>query len=80
MLPIFKNKKMDGGGMSIVHFKDLSKDESEADGIEIAMRDFQEALELHDHKAMAKAFREAFDMLELEPHEENMENHEQDTE
>jgi hypothetical protein len=47
--------------------KEPSKD---LEGIEAAMKEFCDAMERKDHKAMARIFSDAFDLLEKQPHEE----------
>ena len=44
--------------------------EEDYDGLEACMSELSSALKADDHKAAAVAFRSAFDMLEMGPHEE----------
>lgn len=44
--------------------------EEDYDGLEACMSELAAALKADDSKAAAVAFRSAFDMLEMQPHEE----------
>lgn len=71
MLPFLKLRKAAGGVITQVRPHDEGKEpEGEDAGLEMAMEDFCAAHESKDYAGMAKAFRAAFDMLEVQPHDE----------
>lgn len=70
MLPFMKIRRVDQGQVVEVRKSDKKQEDSEDDGLEIAMLDLAEALAIKDKKAAAAAFRAAFEILELEPHDE----------
>jgi len=53
----------------VVRKPDEDKEE-DYDGLEACMSELASALKSDDSKAAAVAFRSAFDMLEMQPHEE----------
>lgn len=69
MLPFLKKNIKPTGISMIVRSPDEGKEES-MDMLETAMADLADAMEAKDSKRMAAAFRAAFEMLEMEPHEE----------
>ncbi len=79
MLPFLKQKQP--GGVTTEYRKpDQEPEQDESDQVLIAcMQDFSQALTEGNHKAAASAFRAAFDLLEMEPHNE-IEHDEQEEE
>lgn len=75
MLPFLKKRKQDAG-IAMEYRK--PDDEESVDGLEVAMKDLCDAEEKKDYKAMAAAFRAAFEMLEVQPHEEAPHDEEQE--
>ena len=70
MLPFMKIKRVDQGQIVEIRKPDKKQEDSEDDGLEVAMLDLAEALGTKDKKAAAAAFRAAFQILETEPHSE----------
>lgn len=74
MLPFLKPQRKQDGIATQVRASDYDKKAEGGDvgdeGLEAAMKDFCDAEERKDYKAMAAAFKAAFEMLELQPHEE----------
>lgn len=75
MLPFLKNEK--GGSIASLIVKSRQPDESETQekdsdstGIEACAKDMISAIEMKDHKRLAEAMRDAFTILENQPHEE----------
>lgn len=71
MLPFLK-RNQDASASSPVESVERKPDEpnEEFDGLEGAMRELQEALSKKDYKEAASCFRAAFDLLEMQPHDE----------
>jgi hypothetical protein len=72
MLPFLRVKKADGGVITQLRAPDIKDSEQpeEDQGLEVAMKDLSDAADRKDHKAMAAAFKAAFDILESQPQEE----------
>lgn len=70
MLPFLKKNDKSTGLMIEVRKPDNKDSESQDLPMESAARDIIDALEIKDHKKLAAALRNAFQILELEPHEE----------
>jgi hypothetical protein len=73
MLPFLK--KNQSGSIStpakvISRKPDETSDAPESDGIEYCAQDLIDAIHSHDKAAVAKALRDAFEILESSPHEE----------
>ena len=74
-LPFLQNKKTIASVIMAKRKPDGSTEETgseghEDDGMETCMMDLQKCLTSGDHKGMAKAFRDAFEILDAEPHTE----------
>lgn len=73
MLPFLKNQKEasggDGGDQASIKRK--PDEDADFDSLEVAAEEILFAIEKKDSKALATAFRAAFDMCESQPHEEN---------
>lgn len=72
MLPFLKQKRAEGGVITQHRMVDEDKvhDSEDLSGLEMAMEDFCRAEEIKDYRGMAQAFKAAFEMLEMAPHEE----------
>lgn len=71
MLPFLKPRKQSDGIATVYRAPDEGKPEdSSSDGLEIAMEDLSKAHDAKDYKAMAEAFKAAFDICEAAPHHE----------
>jgi hypothetical protein len=70
MIPYLKNSKEASISGPLDIEKRKPDEESEFDGLEACMEELGNALAAKDHKAAAAAFRAAFELSELEPHEE----------
>lgn len=81
MLPFLKPKQKSMGISMPVEYRKPDMKDQESDGsgeaLEAAAKDLMSAISKNDHKAVASAIRAAFDILESQPHEENMEGHEE---
>lgn len=70
MLPYVKIRRPSSGVVIETRKPDVKPEDSDDSGLQAAMSDFADALDSRDTKAMASAFRAAFDMLEMQPHDE----------
>lgn len=75
MLPFLKNK--DGGSLASLIVKSRQPDEpetpendSDSTGIEACAKDMISAIKSGDHKRLAEAMKDAFTILDAQPHEE----------
>jgi len=71
MLPFLKlNKEASASAPVESVERKPDNEESEYDGMESAMEELCDAIHAREYKKAATAFRAAFDMLEMQPHEE----------
>ena len=73
MLPFLKIRKNDGGIATQIRNPDEDKAEPSHDGmqgVEVAMKELCDAMEAKDHKKMAIALKDAFEILDSMPHDE----------
>jgi len=72
MIPFLKKRDEASASSSVdkIERKPDEDKEEDYDGLEACMSELAAALKSEDHKAAAVAFRSAFDMLEMQPHEE----------
>lgn len=78
MLPFLKAKKVGGSGVIVSHRKpdeptNSEQKDSEDEGLIECARDLLRAINEQDHKAMAGAFKAAFQICESMPHDESQE-------
>ena len=75
MLPFLK-RNHESGASAPVETQERKPDEGsdEFDGLETAMEELHNALMAKNYKGAAQLFRDAFDLLESEPHEETEHN------
>jgi hypothetical protein len=82
MLPFLKNKNANNGGISMVYRKPDEKAEGgevqDDHALEAAASDLHKAMQAGDIKAIAKAFRAAFEILESQPHDEYEQDNEEE--
>jgi hypothetical protein len=70
MLPFLKNKQEGSMSMPADPIKREPDEESDYDMLESASEDLIHAIHSKDVKAVCSALRAAFEMLDMEPHEE----------
>lgn len=64
-------KSKEGGGAAAMEVVKREPDHEEGhDSLHTAMEELHSALDSKDYKRAASVFRAAFDLLEIEPHEE----------
>jgi hypothetical protein len=80
MLPFLKRKDESGASAPVDPAKQMitrDEDDLDHDHLEVAMEELSHALKAEDYKAAAEAFRAAFDLLEVQPHDEYPHDEEQ---
>lgn len=70
MLPFLKNTKEASMSEDADPVKRKSDDGEDYDSLEVAAQDLCDAIHSKDSKAVAEALRAAFQICDLEPHEE----------
>lgn len=80
MLPFLKRSQEASASAPVdkVTRKPDNEDEQEYDMLEAVMQDLESAFKSGDHKAMAEAFRAAFEVCESYPHHEGPHTNEED--
>lgn len=71
MIPFLKNKQ-DAASSTSIDKVERKPDSEEYDVLESAAEDLCHAIEAKDYKAIAAALRAAFDLLDSQPHEEDI--------
>ncbi len=69
MLPFLKQKQHQAPGIAM-EIRKPDQESSEDHAMLAAAKDIMDAISAGDHKRLAAAFRAAFEILELEPHDE----------
>ncbi len=70
MIPFLKNQEASVSMPAAVERRKPDSEEAEFDGLEACMEELGAALAAKDFKGAAAAFRSAFQLSEIEPHEE----------
>lgn len=73
MLPFLKNMKEASASNSSESVKREPDEEKEYDALHVAAEDLLSAIKSNDAKALAAAFKAACDIVDSEPHYEEME-------